>query len=303
MKVLTAGLAYLRERYISLSRPVTVVFIITAAIFTATLFIMDINRIMIFGFMVGIAAVYLLSYITVRDSHIKADYIQNGEAFWSALFIFIAARLISVNLPVIIIITWIGMFLMELLLRMIYDPKKNQTLYFGLMFNGVATLAAYYLYRTLPSRSVDILTAIATGYAGTNTHVLYPVVTGIIIAVIALLAVKLHPEISLLSQGSREYSISGLGYSASVLTLLAARSLVVTIVIAFTGFLGGISYYLLYMTGSHLPAMAMTVSYMTLLLIVYHFFGPVPAAGVSIFLTYLFYMIYSRYRGGIYDRD
>ncbi len=301
---LTSGLSSLREGWNARSREISLVFIAAAVLLAASIFFLDTGPVPGALFLTGIAGVCILSELTSLDSHIKADYLQTGEGFWAALLIFITARLITPALPLVLLLTWTGLFIMGIIFRIAYEPGKNQTLFIGILFNGAALLGVYYFFRHDPARAGDLAGTVASGFAGSGPgSLIYAAIAGAIIIIMSLLMIRLRPELSLLSQGSGEFSITGISYPVAVMILLAARSLVLTFVIAFTGWLGGTACYLLYMTGSRVRAFSMTVSLMCLMYIFHVLFGAGTAAVISVFLSYILYGIYSRLRGGVYDRD
>lgn len=235
------------------------------------------------------------------------DYLQTGEGAVCAAGFFLAVRFLSPGPLPVFLWGFFSLLVYELFIAYVIAPQKNESMAGGLIVLAAAVIVIAYLAVSDHTFHFAELEKITAGYF-TVVHqspALLTITAGAG-GLLALAALLFNKELQLFSQGPYFYPAPRAVTILITLSLLVARSFLVTASFAYLGLLSGFALYARTVARnplSPLKTAILLVIYSQAMIQLVLFAGVWPAAAVSLALSYAACLYSTKRRVHLYDRN
>jgi hypothetical protein len=256
--------------------------------------------------LIGAAACHALVALDGRAPHVPCDYIQTGEGAAGA-FTLVAIFLFMSESPLVISLAVLAVILaLQPYLRFAIAPEAEEAALSGAAIQAVAAVLAARIAWSASSELARPAGAALTGYIGSlQPGPLAPALALPAVAAAYALARLLAPELSSYSEGREFCCRPGRAFAITTACLTAARGVLVTITLLFSGWLCGIGLSAGRLYRGALPGafnfMAL-VAFSQALLLLARLAGPFAAAVCAFAVSYGLFILYLIKRNVRYDR-
>jgi hypothetical protein len=256
--------------------------------------------------LIGAAACHALVALDDRAPYVQCDYIQTGEGA-AVVFTLVAVALFVSESPLLITLSVLAVVLaFQPYLRFAMAPEAKEAALSGVAVQAVAAvLVARIAWSASPELARTAGPAL-TGYIGSlRPGPLAPALALPAVATAYALTRLLAPELSSHSEGPEFCCRTGRAYAITTACLTAARGVLVTIALLFSGWLCGMGLSAGRLYRGALPGafnLMVLVAFSQALLLLARLAGPFAAAACAFAVSYGLFILYLNTRTVRYDR-
>lgn len=211
-------------------------------LFTANLILAPISPAGHAMLLLGSAYALLFTRIARVDSEIRAGYIQSGEGALALLALIIMISFLSMHRLAVAAICVLIVIILEYYMHMVGRASTGGRTVGGVIINLCAAAAGWYAVTRTGTPRAEIERVLA-GFSRTAGGDAWEAVLFLAVCIVLYaLILKITPEMKLFSQGREFFEITGLRYGRARALFIAARAVMVSGMVLFTGCLAGVEY-------------------------------------------------------------
>ena len=256
--------------------------------------------------MIGAAAYHALAGLDARAPHVPCDYIQTGEAAAGGFTLLAVTLFITGHPAVIAGIVPAVMLAYQLFLKNTIAPDAKEAAIVGAAVQGViAIIVARIAWDAATAVTVPAGQALTGLVPSLPAGLIAPALAVPVIAAAYALSRLLGPELAAYAEGPDFCCFTGRAYAVMSLCLVAARCVLITIALLFSGWLCGIGFSAGRLYRGAMPGLftlAALMAFSLAMLLVAHVAGAYIAAACAYVASYALFFLNINTRVLRYDR-